>query len=247
MSSQISTPTVRPSTSDAANSRSVPNGARRPATVDVQAGDAVPGGELAALVELAVVRQVQLRHHTEHLAAMDHHRRVEQPGLLAQRGTHDEHRQQVGGRLDDLRQALVYGIEQGVLTQQVVDGVAGQRQLREQRDRDAQLRTTPADVDDARCVAHRVGDRDVGRARGDAGEAVAVQRVERHGPHPACRGRCRLSGRHRAAERPRPPGAAADRLPVPCRRSLPGSRSTHRPDATAPPGFWSHAPDSWGR
>jgi hypothetical protein len=32
MSSQISTPTVSPSTSAARNSRSVPNGARRPAT-----------------------------------------------------------------------------------------------------------------------------------------------------------------------------------------------------------------------
>ncbi len=137
MSSQISTPMVRPATSAASNSRSVPNGARLAGDGDLQPGDAVAGGELPALVELPVVRQVQLGHHAEHLAAVDDDRGVEQPGLVPQRRADDEHRQQVGRRLDDGRQAVVHRVEQGVLAQQIVDGVAGQRQFREQRDRDA--------------------------------------------------------------------------------------------------------------
>ena len=225
MSSQISTPIVRPSTSVAANSRSVPNGAGRPATSIVQTGDAVPGGELATLVELAVVRQVQLRHHTEHLAAVDDHGGVEQPGLVAQRGADDEHRQQIGGGLDDLRQALVDRVEQGVLTQQVVDGVAGQRQFREQRDRDTEVGAAPADVDDALGVAHRVGDRDVGRARGDAGEAVAVQRVERHAPilpGVTRRGTPRLAGRGMPRTQPSVGSIST------CRRAAATAQTTRR-------------------
>ena len=42
MSSQISTPDVRPGTSVAANSRSVPNGAVGPPTDDLQPGDPSP-------------------------------------------------------------------------------------------------------------------------------------------------------------------------------------------------------------
>ena len=56
---------------------------------------------------------------------------------MHERRTDDEHRAQVGGRRDDRGDAVAHGVEQRVLQQQVVDGVAGQAQLREDRDRDA--------------------------------------------------------------------------------------------------------------
>ena len=63
-------------------------------------------------------------------------------------------------------------VQQHVLPEQVVDGVAGQRQLREHRHCHAQLGAATADVHDALGVADRVGDEDIRRARRDPGEAV---------------------------------------------------------------------------
>ena len=96
----------------------------------------VAGGELAALVELAVGGQVRLRHHTEHRTAVDHHRGVVDPVAVAQRRADDQHRQQVGGRGHQVVQRPSTASSRRVLQQDVVDRVAGQRQLREHRQRD---------------------------------------------------------------------------------------------------------------
>ena len=139
MSSQISTPIVRPGTSVGVEQQV--GAERRPLAGDrdLQAGDAAPGGELAPLVELPVVRQMDLRHDAEHPAAVDHDGGVEQPRPVPQRRADDDHRQQVGAGPHDLVQALVHGVEHGVLAEQVVDGVPGERKLGEQRDRDTRV------------------------------------------------------------------------------------------------------------
>ena len=72
-------------------SRSAPNGARLPGEHDLRLARGVARRELAPLVELAVVRQVGLRHHAEQPAladergavveqAVDHHRQADQRG-----------------------------------------------------------------------------------------------------------------------------------------------------------------------
>ena len=158
MSSQISTPTVSPA--DVGGLEQQVGAERRPlpGDGDLQAGDAATGGELAPLVELAVVRQVDLRHDAEHPAAVDHHGGVEQPGLVPQRRADDDHRQQVGAGLGrSPSRPSCTASSTRVLAEQVVDGVAGQGQLGEHRDRDAGSDSRRLTVDHAlaRCAAGR--------------------------------------------------------------------------------------------
>ena len=132
MSSQISTCSTKSGRSDAANSRSGPNGAVDVADAD-DAALVVSGGDLAALVELAVGGQVRLGRHTEHRAAVDDHRGVVDALPVAQRGTDDQDRQQIGRGRDDLENGVFDVVEQEVLQHDVLDRVPGQRQLREDR------------------------------------------------------------------------------------------------------------------
>ena len=159
MSSQISTCSTRPGTSSAANSRSGPNGTVTPAEHDGAAAAVVAGGELPALVELPVVRQVRLRRDAEDPAAVDHDRAVEEPVAVPQRRPDDEHRPQVRRRRDQLGDRRLHRVEQRVLQEQVVDRVAGQRELGEDRDRDALLVAARAPAPAPRAAfAARVGD-----------------------------------------------------------------------------------------
>ncbi len=91
--------TTRPGTSSAANSRPVPKGTRAPASAMRPPGACSPGGEVAALVELAVVGQEALGHHAQHAAAVDRHRAVVEPPGVAQRRAHQQQRQQAGAAL----------------------------------------------------------------------------------------------------------------------------------------------------
>ena len=122
----------------AAKIRSGPNGTSCAGDADRRPRTVVAGGEVAALVELAVGRQVRLRRDAEDPAAVDHDRAVEHPGAVHAAGRPTT---STGSRSADaatiVGDRLLDRVEQGVLQQQVVDGVAGQRQLREDRDRDA--------------------------------------------------------------------------------------------------------------
>ncbi len=162
------------------------------------AGLVVAGGELAALVELAVGRQVGLRRHPEHPAAVHHDGAVVDAVAVPEGGADDEHRQQVAGALDHGGQGGLDGVQQRVLQQQVLDRVAGEGQLGEDGDRDAVLVAGPGLAEDGVGVGRRVGQRGALRARGDAREPVPVDRGEPHGDQ------CRA---------PRPPPSAA--LPRP--------------------------------
>ncbi len=95
MSSQISTCSTKPG-------RSVGGEQQVRAERDLLAADpdlaahVVPGRDLAALVELPVGRQVRLGGDAQDPPAVDHdHGAVVDPVPVAQRGPHDQHRQQV--------------------------------------------------------------------------------------------------------------------------------------------------------
>ena len=62
---------------------------------------------------------------------------------MPQWGAHDDEGEQLGGGLGDGDDGVVDGLEQDVLQEQVVDGVAGQRQLGEERHRDALVVALP--------------------------------------------------------------------------------------------------------
>ena len=88
------------------------------------AGDRVGAGdEVPLLVELAIVRQVGLRDHTQHLAAMHDDGGVVESARDAQRRTDDQHREKLARRLDHLGDRPLDLVEQRVLQQQVLDGV----------------------------------------------------------------------------------------------------------------------------
>ena len=155
---------------------------RHPAVAEPDRGPApvVAGGEVPALVELAVGRQVGLRPTAEDRAAVDDDRAVEDPGAVDERRPHHEDRPQVRRRGDDLGDGGVRGVQQRVLQEQVVDGVAGEAELGEHRHRDAVLVGLPGHRDDRGGVGRGVGDGHRQRARRDPREPVRVRRVEVH-------------------------------------------------------------------
>ena len=220
MSSQISTCSARPGTSVARNTRSLPNGTSWPATVMTSAGPVGAGGEVPLLVELAVGREVHLGRDPEDRAPVDHDRAVVEPVQAAQRCADHEHRAQVAARLDQVGHGLLDRVEQGLLEQQVVDRVAGQAELREDRDRHAVLVTGARLGQHGGRVGGRVGDGHGHGAGGDPREALGVGREEVHGsslPH-----RSRRHGRdhrHRSQDADPGPGPrpATFALGEPCR------------------------------
>jgi len=97
-----------------------------------------------------------------------------------ERGTDDDHRSQVGRGFYERRDRLVHPRQQGVLQQEVLDGVAAQAELRENRDRDTVVVALPHLGQHGRGVRRRVGQRDGDRACRHAREPLGVGRVELH-------------------------------------------------------------------
>ena len=137
-------------------------------------------GELPPLVELAVGGRIGLRDHAEQAAAVDDDGAVVDAVAVAQRRTEHEQRQEVGGALDHRGQRALDVVEHRILQHQVLERVARQRHLREQRHRDALVRALPGRPQHHLGVEDRVGDRHAAGAGGDAGEAVLVDRFEAH-------------------------------------------------------------------
>ncbi len=152
-----------------------------PTEDDRRAAAVVAGREVAALVELPVGRQVGLRRHPEHAAAVHHDGAVEDAGAVPQRCPDDEHHAEVDGAGDEVGDRLLDRVEHGLLQQQVVDGVAGQGELGEHRDRDAVVGARACLGQHRRGVGPRVRDRRGDRARRDPREALVVRRGEVHG------------------------------------------------------------------
>ena len=141
---------------------------------------AVPGRELTALVELPVGGQVRLGRDTQHGAAMNDDRGVVDAVPVAQRRADHQHRQQIGGCDHDVEQGVLDRVEQRILQQDVLDRVARQRQLGEDRQRHAVVVALARQPQDRRGVGRRVADRGVVRARGDPDKTLAVAVVEIH-------------------------------------------------------------------
>ena len=145
------------------------------------AGTGVVGAaELARLVELAVVRQVGLRHDAEHTAVAEHRRAVEEAMVDAQGQPDDGDRRDLRRRRGDAAERDLAGIEEGALVEQVVAGVGREPELGEGDD-DRALRGGLLEHRDrlARVVGG-IGDADLRHGDGDAREAVTagVEEIE---------------------------------------------------------------------
>ena len=133
---------------------------------------------MPALVELAVVRQVHLRRDPEHDAAVDDDRAVVEPVVAVQRGTDHDHRAELAAGLNDLLDRDQHRVQDRVLEEQVVDGVAGEEQLGEDRDGDPVLVAGTCLGEHGGRVRRRVSNRHRRRSGRHAREAVRVGRGE---------------------------------------------------------------------
>ena len=100
-----------------------PEGRLLPGELHRSALGAVAGGKMPALVEFAVVRQVDLGHDAEQPAAVHGKRAVIEAAEMPDRRAEEDERHQLAGRLHDVRHAALDRLEQGVLQQEVVDRV----------------------------------------------------------------------------------------------------------------------------
>ncbi len=179
----------------------------RPVVTDADGGvlNVVAGGVPAAFVELAVGRQVGLRDDAEDLTAVDDDRAVVEPVAVGQGCADDEDGHEVDTRGDERFDGVGDGVEQYVLEDEVIDGIAGEAELGEHGDADMVVMQFAGGVENALCIGHRVGDGDRDGDGGDAGEAVGV------GP---CGGLIWLIGHaHQCARRV---AVRCGRWPVPC-------------------------------
>ena len=169
--------------SSAANSRSVPNGAVCAADPDLAALGPVARGEMPLLVELAVVRQVDLRHDAEQPAAVDRHARsCRSAAAMAQRRADQQQRQQ-------LRRAFGDACSTPLPPRPAAGPEAAGRRS---RSRTAPVRGRPPAPRIARRrsratrrigfgIGGGVGDAAPRGAGGDPREAVTIDGAERHG------------------------------------------------------------------
>jgi hypothetical protein len=156
-------------------------------------------GEVAFLVELAVVRPVGLGHRAEDAPAMDGQRAVEQGALRPQRRADQQDRQQFEAGPTQFLQAALDLVEQGILEEQVVVAVGRQPQLREYRDPRPLPVGLAGQLQSGEQVSPRVGRCDPWSAGCDAEEALRVGRAnERHRSSP-------LLGNRRYQHSMRPP------------------------------------------
>lgn len=93
------------------------------------------GGEMATLVELAIIRQMNLRHDTEQPAAVNRQRAIIEPPRLAQRCADEDERHQIDGGRDEPIDAAHDGFMQCVLQQEIVDRIARQSEFGKDRER----------------------------------------------------------------------------------------------------------------
>jgi hypothetical protein len=109
----------------------------------------------------------------------------------AKRRADDQDGQEVGARRCHRADRVANVVEHRVLEQQVLDRVAAQAELGEDRDGDAVVVAGVGLPQDRLGVGRRIGDRDRNRAGGDAGEALLVERAEVHAQRvlPGCAAR----------------------------------------------------------
>ncbi len=140
---------------------------------------------MPSLIELAVGRQVRFRHHAENVAAMDDDSAVVDAMTKAQRRPDDQDGHQPRGGFNDRGEPALDGIEQRILLDQVLDRIAGQAQLGENRDRRRLLVAGIGRCQDSPGVGRGIGDMGRGDTGRHARKSVSVDRVESHrAPYP---------------------------------------------------------------
>ena len=132
-------------------------------------------GEMALLVELAVVRQVGLGDHAERRAAREQHGAVEEPAVEAQRGPDHQDRRARRARRRQPRQPGQHRGLECLLLQQVVDRVAAEGQLGEAHHRRAFGGAALVELLDALGIGRRIGQGHRRHGRRDPQEAVRVE------------------------------------------------------------------------
>ena len=108
---------------------------------DGVAGEADLGGpqvlsrrKPALLVKLAVVGEVRLRHESQQLALLNDGRTVEQQVAHHHGESHDGDDVQLAGEVEERHYRSLCSVEQHILCKQVLTGVAGKAQFREDDD-----------------------------------------------------------------------------------------------------------------
>ncbi len=141
---------------------------------------------MPALVEFAIVRQMDLRHDAEQTPAMNGERAIIEPAAMPQRRADENERHQRLRRRDEMIDSRNDAREQSLLQKQIVDRVTRERQFRKDRNRHRLLMQGRKKRDGSLRIGQGLGQMAAHRAGRDAREAVPVDRSE-----------ARLSLRHR--------------------------------------------------
>ncbi len=144
-----------------------------------QPGHAGPGREPAILVEFPIVGQETFGRDSKDSAPRDHHRTVVERAVVLDRRAHHQHRRERLARGRETFDLRLDAPQQGVLQEQVVDGVGREPKLREQHQVDAARLAFLGQRQGLGGVEAGIAHGDGRRAGRHAHEAVAVDRVER--------------------------------------------------------------------
>ena len=156
-------------------------GAELPLQLGHPDGEAVllharPAGKPALFVELPVVGDVGLGHHSHHLAPLDDHGAVIQLVPRTQGHTQGGEHLQLPGGLHDGAQGVHGPVQQGVLQKQIAAGIARDAQLGQDQHLYMLLLRLLHQGDDLPGVIGAVGHPDLRRAGGDFDETVPHKR-----------------------------------------------------------------------
>ena len=121
------------------------------------AGDLSAGGKMALLVKLRVIRQMLLRHESQHLAPAEHGRAVIELAAQSQRQADKQHGVELRRLAPDRLQRVERAVEKRVLQKQVAAGVAREAELREHDKARAVRRRFRCSGDDRRGVVSAAG------------------------------------------------------------------------------------------
>ena len=131
-------------------------------------------GEPAFLVEFAIVRQIALGDDAQQLAVLHRQRTVEELARASERAPEEDQGPQALARFDDPRRRVLSGVQKRRLMMKVIDRISGQAQFREQAHGGMTLMGLSHQSDQRFGVRQRLGQMNLRREGGDAGEAVAV-------------------------------------------------------------------------
>src|SRR5947207_864550 len=135
----------------------------------------VAGRELARLVELAVVRQVGLRHDADQPPAAEERRAVVEAAVDRHRQADQRGERQVARAREKLRERVLGGVDQRALVEQIVAGVGGKAKLGEHGEQRLVARGLLHELERRVGVVPGIADAHARRRHRDAREAVTVQ------------------------------------------------------------------------